>query len=226
MFLRHTARNNNIARTNLIKGGGLISKILTQRPKILDDLLKTEGDQKITKIKICRTPILNAYSKTLNILTLGSLKKKMEKKGFDELYHLYIILYLENGNVYSIEKNQRVNIVNYDKANKSSKCMLMVFNKSSRSNDNFLQGNFITLREFMEAPEKIPIENLYRYEAFSDNCQKFVKDILNANGINKFNKFILQDIEDLAPSYLKWITKKITDTVALANYAIKGGEIK
>ena len=59
--------------------------------------------------------------------------------------------------------------------------------------------------EFWETVENANITNLWWYSAWEFNCQRFQKEILNANGIFRFNSFIIQDIRELAPSYLKYI---------------------
>ena len=136
----------------------------------------------------------------------------MKKKGYDNLYHLYLVLYLANGKIYSIEKNQRVNVIEGKKEGPDDACG-PALNYGEQS-----------LGKFLIDAESEEIEGFYRYNAFKDNCQKFVKDILNSNGITQFNEFILQDVSTLAPSYLSKIVKKVTDIAGYVDYAIRGGE--
>jgi len=210
---------------NELHGDGLFSylrdkkdeftkKYLAVRPKILDDILEKEGDQIISKIEVCRNPISRKFSASLNFITMGRLKREMEKKGYDNLYHLYMVLTLANGNVYSFEKNQRVNIVKGKKLKPNGECAgALDYGKS-------------TLREFIMNADKLNLDGFYRYNAFSNNCQKWIYDIMNANGITRYNKFILQDVSDLAPSYLERFVQGVTDIAGMIDYKIRGGEYK
>lgn len=219
-YCRDLHLTNNVDE---MKGDGIISwlksfrdrinkKYLDKRPKVLTDLIESEGKQIITEIEVCRDPITGVFSKGLNILTLGKLKREMKKKGYDNLYHLYLVLYLANGKIYSIEKNERVNVIEGKKNSPTTECT-PVLNYGKESLGKFL----------MDAENK-EIKGFYRYDSFKDNCQKFVKDILNANDIRQFDKFVLQDVSDLAPSYLSKIVKGFTDILGYVDYAVRGGE--
>ena len=193
-------------------GSGVISNIkakLNRRPKILNDLLKSKGDQKITNIEICRIPITSMFQKLLNLATLGKMRKKMKSLHYDKLYHLYLVVHLVDGSVYSIEKNQRVTVLKGKK--QGGECRAMWLNSKK------------TLRQFIETAEKLKIPGFYVYRMATTNCQHFIASLMNANGIRKFNKFILQDVEKLAPGYIKKIANVITDTVAVGDLIIKGG---
>lgn len=209
--------------TNELQGEGIISylkglkakfdkKLLEDRPKVIDDLLIKEGDQIITKIEVCRNPISGKFSEGLNVLTLGRLKSVMQKMGYDKLFHLYMILTLANGKVYSLEKNQRINVYEGKKLKSNGDCAPS------------LEYGKETLREFIMDTEAKNIKNLYRYNAFKDNCQKWVYDNLNSNGITQFNDFVLQDVSQLAPSFLERIARGVTDVAGYVDYAIRGGE--
>ena len=219
-YCRDFHLSNNVDE---MKGDGLISwlkgfrdrinkKYLDVRPKVLTDLIESEGTQIIDKIEVCRDPINSAFSTGLNILSLGRLKREMKKKGYDNLYHLYLVLYLANGKIYSIEKNERVNVLEGKKTSPTAECT-PVLNYGKESLGQFL----------MDAENK-EIKGFYRYDSFKDNCQKWIYDILNANDITQFNKFVLQDVSELAPSYLSKIVRGITDVAGYVDYAIRGGE--
>lgn len=186
------------------------AKFLEGRPKVLNDLLIKEGNQNITKISICRKPVQSIIQKALNVLTFGMFKKNIEKLGYDTVYHLYMTVFLENGKIYSLEKNQRVNVVS-DYIS-GGECEIITIKKN--------------LNNFILDAEKLKIAGFYRYDAFKDNCQKWIKDILNANEITSLDKFILQDVGDLVPSLIQKFSKGLTDIAGVADYVIKGGELK
>lgn len=188
-----------------------IKKFLGSRPRIINDLIKSEGKAIVERVEVCRAPIMGIFEKLLNTLSFGMLKRKMKERDYDKLFHLYVILYLSNGSVYRIEKNQRMNIIKNPKKSEETVCK-----ETAVGNINF--------ETFITAPERVDMKDLYRYNAFEFNCQNYVKRLLNANGITQFNDFILQKVKDLAPSYLKTIARGITDIAGVADYVIRGGE--
>jgi hypothetical protein len=165
---------------------------------------------------------------TLNMLSFGSIKRKMEQLGYDNLYHLYLIIHLSNGKIYRLEKNHRVIITDLRSEIAPSRglgssqskgglaptrgdCQTLVYPENNK-----------TLNDFILTAEEKNISGFYRY-SFKDNCQKFLYDLLNSNGINKFNHFILQDTNDLAPSYIKTFVKGVTGVAGIADYIYHGG---
>ena len=76
-------------------------------------MLNTYGDKPISKISVFRTPISNAFKTIINKVSLGGLDTMMKQVGYDKLFHLAIILRIDNKNVL-LEKNQIINIdLNY-----------------------------------------------------------------------------------------------------------------
>ena len=189
-----------------------IKKYLGNRPKVINDLIKNEGKVIINAIEVCRSPVLSIFEKLINFLSLGMLKRKMNELGYDRLFHLYVIVYLANGSIYRIEKNQRMNIIKNPKKTKKTEC-----NKLDIKNRN------LNLAEFITAPERVNMDNLYRYNAFKYNCQDYIKRLLNANGITQYDTFIMQKVEDLAQGVIKTISHRITDVAGVANYLYHGG---
>ena len=199
---------------NEIHGDGLkdliVEKFLTNRPKIINDMITEDGKENVVKIEVCRLPITRIYEKLLNFFTLGELKRKMKDRDYDKLFHLYVILHLSNGTVYKVEKNQRIKIVKDPVKKEGTEC------KSINVN--------INLEKFITAPE-INMKDLYRYHPFQANCQDYVARLLNSNGIFQFNKFIMQRVHDLAPPILQAIVRGITDIAGIVKYVQQGGAI-
>lgn len=180
---------------------------LTARPKNVQKLLDSWGDVNVIAVSVCRAPIIRIFEKMLNIATFGKLKKKMAAMHYDSLYHLYLVIRLATGQTYSIEKNSRVKIIEGKKSG-NAECR----------EETLLN---VPLRTFWEKAEAAGLT--YRYSAHTDNCQKFVRKLLNANGIEKYNAFVSQSTKDLLPSYLKKITSFVTDTASLADNFYRGG---
>ena len=203
-----------------LKGDGVISdlkdkfikKVLLDRPKVIDDLINKEGKFIVEKVEVCRKPIRSIFEKLLNVFTFGQLKEKMKEKDYDRLFHLYVILHLSNGSKYRIEKNERMAVKIPKPITGETQCLT----------DDIKSKN-INLETFITAPEKVNMDNLYRYSALNYNCQNYVKRLFNANGITKFDNFVFQTVKDLAPSYLKILMNTITDIAGTVDYVSKGG---
>jgi len=186
-----------------------ILKYLGSRPKILNDLLEKEGNQIISKIEICRVPLSSKFNNLLQWVSPTKYEKVLREQNYYKLFHLFLVLHLENGNIYKLEKNQRVFVKTGEVPKKEgTECRSMEYGLSN-------------LADFITKAENIP--GFYRYNAFKDNCQKWVVDLLNTNGIHQYNDFVLQKVEDLVPSYIKTIAQTATDIAGVVDYNIKGG---
>jgi hypothetical protein len=186
-----------------------ILKYLGSRPKVLNDLLEKEGSQIISKIEICRVPLSSKFNNLLQWASPTKYEKVMMEQNYDKLFHLFLVFHLENGNIYKLEKNQRVYVKPGDVPKKEgTECRSMEYGLSN-------------LADFITKAENIP--GFYRYSPFKDNCQKWVVDLLNTNGIHQYNDFVLQKVDDLVPSYIKTIAQTATDIAGVVDYNIKGG---
>jgi hypothetical protein len=165
-------------------------------------------NEKILSLRIARTPLNPALGGLLNTMSLGKWNELQKKHGFDKLFHLSLIA---NNNVI-IEKNETITI---ELLNKS---------KSIKPNTEFLDVNVnkdMTLISMMDTTQKYMGDNkFFDYDAFNNNCQFFIKAILDSNGLSTdaTNKFLFQDLsgmkQDLDNSKFSFIPKvmrKITD---------------
>lgn len=193
-----------------------ISSLLTARPLAVKNLLTQYGDQGISKIDVCRQPIIGIFKEGLDKLTGGDLSKVVKEKGYDNVFHLYCIITLDNGTRIRLDKNQRVTIqVNPGSLNSEAVCKSVTLPQKE------------TLETLIDKGEKLgnQIGSFYRYSAWDNNCQKFIKALLNASGVTSLDGFIMQDAgEFLKPGLLRNITGVVTDTAALADYAYHGGK--
>jgi hypothetical protein len=157
-----------------------INNRLNRRPKEMDKFLKKYGHLKIVSIQVCRTPIKKVWTGAMALVSMGEVQRRMAKQGFDKFYHLFTEFKLSDGTVVMLEKNARVTIKIGKKIDKTKVCTKP------------LMYNQKTLLEFWETVENANITNLWWYSAWEFNCQRFQKEILNANGIFRFNSFIIQ----------------------------------
>jgi len=197
---------------------GKVASILTKRPISVNKLLKSYGDNTITKVNVCRQPLTLAIKYALDLLSRGDISKTVEEKGYDNVYHLYCIVTLNNGTKVRMDKNQRVAIeVNPGPLRKDAVCKSVTLPRST------------TLEEFIDRGEKLGNEwgSFWRYSGWDNNCQKFIRALLNASGVTSLDDFIQQETEKfIKPGLLRRFTGAVTDAAALADYAYNGGRKK
>lgn len=188
------------------------------RPKVLNDVMISTTGIPIVSVTVCRTPISPVFRGLLNFATNGLLQQKMSQLSYDQLYHLYIIVQLQNGVLYRIEKNERVIIQtvngNTDKVALEERTSELKLNEA------------IDLMQFIEKMEKLNIPDIYVYDSFSTNCQHFVQSLLNANGITQFDAFVYQNVSSLAPNSIRKIAKLFTNIAAIGDVIRRGGSMK
>jgi hypothetical protein len=189
---------------------------LTKRPLSIVNLLKTYGHETISKIDVYRQPITSAIKRLLNIATFGNLTKVANEENYDDIFHLYCIITLENGTRIRLDKNHRVSIqVNPGPLNPKAEGKTVTLPSPT------------TLQEFIDRGETLgnQIGSFWRYSGHNDNCQKFIRALLNASGVTSLDSFISQDTAKLIkPGVVRTISQAVTDAAALVDYKIKGGK--
>lgn len=94
------------------KGRGLISRIKAalngprkdKFPPPVRNWLAKEGSQIITRMQVCRVPIVKAIDRAINFIILGAWDAGKKKLGYDNMFHLYANLWLQDGQVWKVEK--------------------------------------------------------------------------------------------------------------------------
>lgn len=168
------------------------------------------GNYNITSITIAREKLNGILSGAINALSLGKFNELKQKYGYDSLYHLFLIVGLDNGIDILIEKNEVIVIKPFNKGlNDSAETFPININKR------------ITLNEFINKTfEMIGPDRFYHYDPLRNNCQVFVQDLLTANGLysNNARNFVLQDFSNIEQElkesnygYVPDIMQRITD---------------
>jgi len=169
--------------------------------------LDKNGDTVITSMRVERKPLSKPIEGILNGLSLGSFDKAKSKLNYDSMYHLFIVV----NDKFVLEKNELLNFGNYTKE----------ANSESMTVSNIPQG--LTINQFIDKTRKRMGESFIKYKAFSWNCQHFVLNALQANGLDtpQLKKFILQDskavLEGL-PSYVEDLTDNVTDISSVGRF--------
>lgn len=187
-------------------------------PPKVREILKNIGSQKIKSISIKRTPVSDLLTGALSFFSLGKFGKRLERS-FDELFHLFIEITLENGQKVLLEKNE---VINMD-LNPSSK-------PDTETKQITSQIPNITFDEMLNNTEKyMGKQKYFSYSAKDNNCQDFILSFLKSNNIGDENdfSFVKQDTKQLfknLPS-LRKLSNTITTIGAKANTIIEGAGI-
>lgn len=211
---------------NKIEGGNIIDNIYDYgkaivygrndySPKVRNLLTSTQNIN-IKSIVIKRSPVPSVISGTLSIIS-PTFKNRLRE--FDELFHLYIEITLQNNKRYLLEKNEVINMeINpRDRPNTESK---EVYNIP-----------YTTINQLLENTKKYMTDKkFYGYSARDNNCQDFIVAIFKSNNIgdNSDIEFIKQDTKKLFDNLpiLRKFSNTITDIAASADVLIHGKGIQ
>ena len=182
-------------------------------PKSVRNILEKDGDKKIKTITIFRNPIEKAGSMLMDFITLGKFSELKKKFAPDDIFHLGMIIKLENGKEYVLEKNEVIALY----SGKPS---------TIKSSINVPVNQDITLFELLDRAEIKNGDKFFFYDAFSNNCADYMIMVLKASRLltEESRKFIKQDLTKLIeeiPSVSKAIAKGIVNVAGRANQAVQ-----
>lgn len=215
--------NDKLNRLNIIDadsshGDGFFSNLVDKFKKIFffpanklpkgsQQVFEKYKSNRIIGLRIQREPIMKGVELFLNLVTAGKFKEAKEK-AYDTLFHLSLIVKLDNGRYILIEKNERINIS--EKVKSTVESLPVHYPKPIVTLDQFLDKtkNFMGEHDF------------FQYNARRNNCQSFIASILTANGVatNENINFVKQNAESIfaeLPSYLETMQQFITDTAGV-----------
>lgn len=169
-------------------------------PPSVRTFIKEHGDKNIYDILVCRRPIWRTIQYAMNVLSLGTMTKKMKQQKFDKLFHTFFVIRFANDtNRYFIEKNEVVTFGRYiqDKSDR----FVIIKPKIQ-----------ISLRNFLYNPVVKYGQKIYEYDPISANCQIFVLNVLDVNGLltEHIKNFVYQDVDKVLSGYTYEISRLIT----------------
>jgi hypothetical protein len=201
--------------------GEFSKKVVSGRndyPPKVRAILEKVGDQKIKSIAIKRTPVNAVLTGTLSLFSIGKFGKRFERE-FDELFHLFIELTLQNNKKVSLEKNEVIN---------------MDINPKQRPNTESETVNTpipdLTLNEMLDNTEKLMGPKFFTYNLTNNNCQDFILSFFKANNIGAAEDltFIKQDTKNLFNNLpiLRKFANTLTDIGARADVLTSGAGLE
>lgn len=169
------------------------------------------GDWNIRAIYIGRQPVDANILRVVNMMTLGSFNKNASRLKYDKVYHLYALLNIYNPNGVATPEGGLApgggatdgTQSTFLKLHKEEVVQLQHLNKKSFEELKHPHGDGfkivdldIPLITFVHnAEKKLGTEKFFEYNAITLNCQHFILNLLEANGIRSDSnrKFIVQD---------------------------------
>jgi hypothetical protein len=175
-------------RRPLIYGFGWRHLFLGPRktvPPQVRAFLKDHEGRSVVGITVGKAPISSLSRKVVNALTFGNYNKRLKAKGYDAGNHAYMVVTLDDGSKYKMEKNHVVEIAPagaksyWDKIDKSS--------HDTPLDERELQVTQpIPLGTFMSNGEKYAStgdkqHEFWKYDPVNANCQYYVDDLVSGN---------------------------------------------
>lgn len=131
--------------------------------KQFENFLKENGHKSIVSIKLGKHPIQSAAKTVLSWLSLGNKKKKRKLK-YQDVYHNFLIVRLEDGKQWVIERKHIIAARPFkDSINNSNMVWIPIPN--------------LTLSKLIEKISKVN-SNFWKYDPDKCNCQTFVRDLV------------------------------------------------
>ena len=186
---------------------------------ISTECLRKYGNCRIKSIVVARRPIMKILDHIINAISLGKWAELKKKYNYDDLFHLGILINLDD--------NGRNKILQYEKVNavSISEKISLVGHKVQNRQMNVNQS--ITLNEAVQMTiNRVGKEKYFDYSGLGrnggepNNCQYFCKYFLETIGCwtPTIRNFTMQDLNELSrefPEYAKAIMNVITDTAQI-----------
>jgi hypothetical protein len=152
------------------------------------DLISKYKDYKIVHILGAKQPIESSVQWLANIISSGKYEQAKSKLGYDNFFHVYLILRLEDGTKLKLEKNEVINIEVITGLQKNT-------GSYNIGDTNIRLGDFLSRGQQLMGPDKY-----FDYDPFNNNCQIYLLSLLKANGlINKdISDFFGQDAQTVS----------------------------
>jgi len=184
------------------------------------NFLEKKGGGVIDRILVCRQPVSHAIQRVLNWLSLGKFAEAKKELVLDKLYHTFMrISYTLNGTHYEVvlEKNEKPYFTQ---------------SRSRKDEENVAApvSGGLTINDFVKnAMRKVGYNRYFVYDAFTNNCQRFVLDNLTSSPQVQVSpqvmQFVNQNAEQLLsriPGYVQPVSHLLTSTANRTEAVLRG----
>jgi hypothetical protein len=188
-----------------------INKVLNFKenvPQNVKNALNRIGEKTIISARIGRTPVQAIIQKAL---------KTVADVPYDNLFHLFIELTLDNGQKWVLEKIERINLVRENRNNKTGAEFTSSFPVNKTVNELFTNTKNNMGDKFLP------------YQSANNNCQVFIMGVLDGNGLNNSERasFVKQDTKSIFKNnpVLRKFANTLTDIGGYANAIIQSTDL-
>ena len=183
-------------------------------------LLQEIQGKKIVKMIVVRDPIKEEIHMLANAISMNEINKFKKEVSIDDLFHLFAVCTLDDGQMIRFEKNAEIEAFKISKIQQIDKSNIF----------ECVVPNQISLNELLDnTRQKIGDRLFLDYNSMENNCQDFIYNCLYHNGYEstnpKMKSFIKQDLTKLAKnmsSTSKTIMNTLTDLGKKTNILIGG----
>lgn len=206
-------------------------------PPQFREILLNFGNSHIKNMVVCRTPIEKTIDAIANVISFGNWEKAKEKLNYDNMFHLFLVIRLDDDLVFRLEKNQVLNLEKIDTR--------FLEQKNLQRMDIDLRPNVLPPQNFTNMLNSFLSdfgpENLFLYDAQYANCQDFITKLLESNGLLEHSgqigvvsqneliyKFINQDataLLDSLPGFSRFLISASTTAAAIVDRIRYGARI-
>jgi hypothetical protein len=216
-------RRASISSDSSLDGDGLLDIFRGPRNdynNASQKIIAEYGDWPIIEITLQRTPIRDALTKVLNVMSLGAFARMSKKQGIDRYYHLAMLITVVSPTsglrkILTVEKNHVINI--------SARSSIAETSEVERVRVE--PG--LTLKNMLNRARAKMGDTFFKYDAFQANCQDFLKNLLSESGLLTpvLNAWLFQDISEIAKRMplTRFLAKKVTDAAALFDRVVGNG---
>jgi hypothetical protein len=210
LYLNKSTRRR-IPKNDYLLGNGLLEPLITNGyTQKVKNLLKTYGDDIVKQLIIVRTPLDKYTEMALNAVSLFDFNKTKQKNNYDDYFHLHLNVVLNSGTILTVEKNEVINIDRGGALKNNSEVMPVTNTPPNTS-----------LMELMNKTQVHQGSKYFLYNASSNNCQYFIRDMLFANGVSdpSYIEFVKQDTESIfkGSPYFRKLANTVTSLGAVAH---------
>ena len=169
---------------------GRVSGVITGRgdnyPPADRQIIDKYADNMIVSICIYREKLAKSVNFLVNAISLGQFNKIKNKYGYDEMFHLMMVVTLDNGVPILLEKNEVINIHEYPNIKPTAEKMEL----------NVPQNFNTSFRQFLDNGEKFMGSDYFTYDPMKNNCQRYIKSLILSNPpLEKENPNVIQWVE-------------------------------
>lgn len=177
---------------------------------VVEKFIKSYGDWKVTGFAVHRVPIEKVFKTILNTISLGVFKKEAEKKGYDDVFHLFAIFEItnKNGKVKYFLTEKTPNIVIEERKGFHS--------PKTDKIDDLVTGTVnedVTVRQMFERTIQRFKDNkigFARYDPKNNNCQVYINLLMESLGVNELKDFIYQPMDGVLQGIAQGAATQVT----------------